>query len=222
MKAVVQDRPDRPTSCGPRTSTRPRRRRPLGAQAAEALLRGGSGRSDGGGDGAARDPRRRPRAAGPPGAGRRSRGRGRPPRRPDRRRTGRGGHGGVQQGRRRVRPVAGRRARRRPHRSRRHRRAAAVRRRARRSREPAAAPGAGPDGHARPRRRRRTGPRLRSDRIDPAGGRRRGSGQPAVAAAAERPDPGSSTGPPSLADTAAGLHRVEQGHTRGEVVVTVP
>ena len=149
--------------------------------------------------------------------------------------------GGVQHPQRRARPLARRRARRRLHRDRLHRRAAALRRRPRQRRQPAAAPaasGADPHGHAGLQRGRLTGPRVRPDRLDPpraspptassASGSarcratgRRSTCSPSPSSSRPVSSPRSSTGRSPLADVAAGLHHVEQGHARGKVVVSV-
>ena len=142
---------------------------------------------------------------------------------------------------RRARPLDRRRPRHRLHPGGLHRRARALRRDPGQRGQPAAAspaPGADPDRDPRVQRRRRTrgrvfGPIGGDPRVLAVNGFVRQRLRPlpdkwtantcSPSPSSSRPGSShpSSTGPSALADTAAGLRYLEEGHARGKVVITV-
>ena len=196
-----------------------------------------------GDDGPARDPGRGRGAGRAPGARQRGRRRGRHLRRADRGGAGRGGHRSVQHAQRRAGALDRRRARRRLHDGGLHRRARALRRDPRQRGQPAAAPAA-PGTRPRPGPSCSTAaahPATCSGRLAPSCGRSWStvSSEQRLRLLPHRTEPSDQllavtglieagkltpvvdrTYP--LADTAEGLRRVEQGHARGKVVITVP
>ena len=183
-----------------------------------------------------------PGAGRAPGAGQRGRRRRRQLRRPDRDGARRGGHRRVQHRQRRSRPVDRRRPRHRLHAGRLHRRARALRRDPGQRGQPSAAspaPGADPDRDPRVQRRRptrRSACSARSAGSSACSPSTSSSGSGSVhsrtrwtrehlLAVTELVEAGKVTPVVGrtypLADTAAGLRHLEQGHARGKVVVTV-